>query len=147
MSMTEDQIIAKAIQILESRATKGDMITNPQTAINLLRLKLADLEHEVFAALFLTTTHRVIEYRELFTGTIDGAAVYPREVAKAALSVNAAAAIFAHNHPSGAAEPSEADVRITRRLSDAMALIDVRVLDHVVVSTEGHTSLAERGLL
>jgi DNA repair protein RadC len=101
----------------------------------------------VFAVLFLDTHHRAISYEELFHGTIDGASVHPREVVNAALRHNAAAVILSHNHPSGVAEPSEADRRITQRLKDALALVDVRVLDHFVVATEGSVSFAERGLL
>ena len=97
--------------------------------------------------MFLDNRHRVIEYRELFRGTIDSAAVYPREVVKRCLSSNAAAVIFAHNHPSGVAEPSDTDVRLTRKLIDALALIDVRVLDHLIIGQGVQTSLAERGLM
>jgi len=147
MNLTDDQIIAKAIAILEARATKGIALTSPASAANLVRLKMASLEREVFAALFLDNSHCLIEYRELFFGTIDGAAVYPREVVKAALQANAAAVIFAHNHPSGNTEPSQADRKITSRLVDALALVDVRVLDHFVVSDAGFTSFAERGLI
>jgi DNA repair protein RadC len=97
--------------------------------------------------LFLDNRHRVIDYRELFRGTIDGASVHPREVVRSALDLNAAAVIFAHNHPSGVAEPSQSDLRITQRLKDALALIDVRVLDHLIIGEGEGTSLAERGLL
>jgi DNA repair protein RadC len=112
-----------------------------------LSLQLSGLTHELFAALFLDNRHRVIEYKELFTGTIDSAAVYPREVVKHCLNSNAAAVIFAHNHPSGVAEPSDTDVRLTRKLTDALALIDVRVLDHLVIGQGVQTSMAEQGLL
>ena len=101
----------------------------------------------MFAALFLDNRHRVIRYEELFRGTIDGASVHPREVVKAALKLNAAALIFAHNHPSGVAEPSHADERLTRRLRDALGLVDIRVLDHVVIGDQQMVSFAERGLL
>ena len=104
------------------------------------------LEHERFCAIWLDNRHRVIRFDELSRGTIDGASVYPREVVKAALSVNAAACIFAHNHPSGISEPSQADERITRRLRDALALVDIRVLDHIVIG-QTSVSFAERGLL
>jgi DNA repair protein RadC len=101
----------------------------------------------VFACLFLDNRHRVIEYRELFNGTIDGASVHPREVVRQALTANAAAVIFAHNHPSGVAEPSRADELLTRRLKEALALVDIRVLDHLVVGDGDAVSFAERGLL
>jgi len=112
-----------------------------------LRAHLGQLEHEVFAMLVLDTRHRLIEYVELFRGTIDGASVHPREVVKETLNRNGAAVIFAHNHPSGVAEASQADELITRRLRDALALIDVRVLDHFIVAGESTLSFAERGLL
>jgi DNA repair protein RadC len=117
----------------------------PGDAARFFRARLADLPHEVFGGLFLDTRHRLIRYEELFRGTIDGAAVYPREVLKRALDLNASALIIGHNHPSGVAEPSEADRSITSRLARALALVDIRLLDHVVVSRDGHVSLAERG--
>jgi DNA repair protein RadC len=101
----------------------------------------------VFSCLYLDNRHRVIQFEELFRGTINGASVYPREVVKKALGHNAAAVIFAHNHPSGVAEPSAADRRITQQLSDALALVDVRVLDHVVVGDGTTISFAEQGLM
>ena len=107
--------------------------------------RLRAYPHEVFASLFLDNRHQVIEYEELFTGTIDGASVHPREVVKRALYHNAAAVIFAHNHPSGVAEPSKADRSITSRLTAALALIDVRVLDHFVIGDGEVVSFAERG--
>ena len=112
-----------------------------------MQLKLAGLEHESFAILFLDNQHRVIGFTEMFRGTIDGAAVYPREVIKAALEHNAAALVFAHNHPSGVAEPSQADIAITRKLASAAQVMDFRVLDHFVVGLGGIVSFAERGLL
>jgi len=125
----------------------GDVLSSPEAVRQFLALHLTGLGHEVFAGLFLDNRHRVIEYRELFTGTIDSAAVYPREVVKHCLSRNAAAVIFAHNHPSGVAEPSDTDVRLTRKLADALALVDVRVLDHLIIGRGVHTSMAERGLM
>ncbi len=112
-----------------------------------LRHRLGGRPREVFAALFLDAQHRLIAYREIFLGTIDSAAVHPREVLRETLALNAAAVIFAHNHPSGIAEPSPSDLRITQRLRQALQLIDVRVLDHVVVSAVDAVSMAERGLL
>lgn len=117
----------------------------PEEAARVFRAQLADLPHEVFGCLFLDTRHRIIRYEELFRGTIDGAAVYPREVLKRALHHNASAVIVGHNHPSGVAEPSEADRCITRKLVKALTLVDVRLLDHVVVTRGAHVSLAERG--
>jgi DNA repair protein RadC len=112
-----------------------------------LREALGHLPHEVFSCLFLDTRHRLIRYEEMFRGTIDGAAVYPREIVKQALSFNAAAVILSHNHPSGDAEPSEADRSITIRVSKALSLVDVRLLDHLVVGADEVVSLAERGWL
>jgi len=133
-------------QVFET-VMQGDVLSSPEHVRHYLSLQLTGLGHEVFACLFLDNRHRVIEYRELFTGTIDSAAVYPREVVKRCLTSNAAAVIFAHNHPSGVAEPSDTDVRLTRKLVDALALIDVRVLDHLIVGQGVQTSLAERGLM
>lgn len=126
--------------------TRESALTSPALTRQYLKSRLRDYRHEVFMALFLDSQHHVLAAEELFQGSIDGASVYPREVVKRCLSHNAAAVIFAHNHPSGIAEPSDADIRITRRLIQALALIDVRVLDHVVVG-ETLVSLAERGLL
>ena len=124
-----------------------DVLSAPEATRRYLTLKLAHVPHEVFACVFLNTRNHVIAFEELFRGTIDGAAVYPREVVKAALRHNAAAVILAHNHPSGVAEPSAADRDITRRLADALALVDVRVLDHLVIAARQTVSFAERGLL
>ena len=144
---TDDTIIQNAIKILESRIQlPTDYITSPGDTRQFLRLKLSNLEHEVFAVLFLDSQHGVIKYKEMFSGTIDAASVYPREVVKAALKHNAAAVIFAHNHPSGASSPSESDKRITKRLKDALLLVDIRVLDHLIVGSD-ITSFAEQGLL
>jgi DNA repair protein RadC len=123
-----------------------DCLTNPTQTMNYLRARLRDYDHEVFACLMLDNRNRVIAFRELFRGTIDGASVYPREVVKQALADNAAAVILAHNHPSGVCEPSQADIRITERLKKALALVDIRVLDHVIVGDE-ITCLSERGLV
>jgi DNA repair protein RadC len=125
---------------------RGDALANPAETRQYLAMRLRDYAFEVFAALFLDNRHRVITLEELFRGTIDGASVHPREVVRRALYHNAAAVIFAHNHPSGVAEPSQADRHITQRLKDALALIDVRVLDHFVIGDEV-VSFAERGLL
>jgi DNA repair protein RadC len=132
---------------LATQVNDQDCLTSPEATRDYLRLRLYGLPHEVFACLFLDNRNRVIRYEELFQGTIDGASVHPREVVRRVIEVNAAAVIFAHNHPSGVAEPSQADLRITQRLKDALALIDVRVLDHLIVGEGAGTSLAERGLL
>ena len=124
-----------------------DVLSSPQATRAFLKTQPYRHPHEVFACLFLDNRHRVVRYEELFRGTIDGASVHPREVVRRALDVNAAAVIFAHNHPSGVAEPSQADLRITQRLKGALALIDVRVLDHFIVGEGEGTSMAERGLL
>lgn len=124
-----------------------DVLGNPTATRNYLSLRMARTEHEVFACVFLDNRNRVIEFEELFRGTIDSAAVYPREVVKTALRYNAAAVILAHNHPSGIADPSPADRDITQRLVDALALVEIRVLGHIILARESSTSFAERGLL
>jgi DNA repair protein RadC len=125
----------------------GSALANPRATREFLRSKLRDLPHEVFCCVYLDNRHRVIAFEELFRGTIDGASVHPREVVKQALARNAAAVILVHNHPSGLAEPSQADELITRRLKEALSLVDIRVLDHVVVGDGVCESFAERGLL
>ena len=139
-------VLEMARRYLSAGLQRGDSLTSPQETRQYLSSQLRDYTHEVFAVLFLDQRHRVIQFEEMFRGTIDGASVYPREVVKKALEHNAAAVIFAHNHPSGVAEPSQSDERITRRLKDALALVDIRVLDHFVVGDEV-VSFAERGLL
>ncbi|MDX1490978.1 MAG: DNA repair protein RadC [Pseudohongiellaceae bacterium] len=124
-----------------------DVLTSSELTRQYLRARLKHYEHEVFACLYLDNQHRVVSLEELFCGTIDGAAVYPREVVKRCLHNNAAAVIFAHNHPSGVSEPSQADISITQRLKSALNTIDVRVLDHVVVGANDVVSFAERGLI
>jgi len=126
---------------------RGDALSCPQDTRSFLRARLRDYPFEVFGCLFLDNRHRIISFEELFRGTIDGASVHPREVVRRALERNAAAVILAHNHPSGVAEPSSADTRLTERLKQALALIDVRVLDHLIVGDLDITSLAERGLV
>jgi len=132
---------------LDEELLRGEALTSPAATRRYLRACLRDRPHEVFACLYLDNRHRVLAFEELFRGTIDGASVYPREVVKAALRHNAAAVILAHNHPSGVAEPSRADTRLTERLRDALGLVDVRVLDHVIVGDGEPLSFAERGLL
>lgn len=145
----DDAIISRALKILEYRARYADnvSVSSPEAARNLCRLKLGALPHEVFAVLWLDAQNRLIAYEELFRGTLTQTSVYPREIVKGALARNAAAVILAHNHPSGVPEPSRSDEQLTRVLRDALALVDVRVLDHLVVASTGVTSFAERGLI
>ncbi len=126
---------------------RGEAIRNPADTAGYLQARMRHLEHEVFCCLFLDNRHRVIAFDEMFRGTIDGTSVYPREVVKEALAVNAAAVILAHNHPSGVAEPSQADERITKRLKSALGLVDIRLLDHLIIGDGEATSLAARGML
>jgi DNA repair protein RadC len=137
---------------LARRCLKDDLrstnfLTSPGAVRDYLRLAIAEREHEVFVCLWLDAQHRVTACEELFRGTLTQTSVYPREIVKAALKANAAAVIFAHNHPSGAAQPSQADELLTRNLKDALALVDVKVLDHFVVAGNQALSFAERGLL
>ena len=125
----------------------GPPLDSPQATRDYLIRRLRDTPHELFCCLHLDNRHRLIAFDELFRGTIDGASVHPREVVKQALARNAAAVILAHNHPSGVAEPSQADELVTRRLREALQLVDIRVLDHMIVADNGCLSFAERGLL
>ena len=126
---------------------RESVFSNPQQVKDYLRAELRDQQHEVFSVLYLDNRHRLIRFEALFHGSIDQSAVYPREVLKKTLRYNAAAVIFAHNHPSGICEPSDADLCITKRLKNALALVDIRVLDHIIIGDSGVTSLAERGEL
>lgn len=147
-SENADWIISAAAKILEERARYyNPALSTPSACRDFLRLRLSGLEHEVFIVVFMDAQHRVIETEEMFRGTLTQTSVYPREVVKAALKHNAAAVIFAHNHPSGVAQPSQADEHLTRKLREALALVDVRVLDHFVVAGAQSLSFAERGLL
>ena len=140
-------VLELARRYLEETLQRGDAIQSAVETRRYLTAKMRHHPHEVFAALFLDNKHRVIQYEELFYGTIDSASVHPRQVVKRALYHNAAAIIVAHNHPSGIAEPSRADETITLRLKEALALIDVRLLDHIVIGDGQTVSLAERGVL
>jgi DNA repair protein RadC len=133
-------------QLAESLKS-GPLLSSPRATRDFLIAKLRDLEHEVFCCLYLDKRHRLIHFEELFRGTIDGTSVHPREVVKHALQRNAAAVIVAHNHPSGIAEPSQADELITQRVKEALALVDIRLLDHIIVGDGVSVSLAERGAL
>ena len=143
--------IASALEVsrryLLAGLERGAKISDPRACREFLQVRLKRQQREVFGCLFLDTQHRLIEYEELFFGTIDGASVHPREVLRRALELGAAAIILVHNHPSGAPEPSQADCRITSRLVAALALVDIRVLDHLIVGDTTVTSFAERGLL
>jgi DNA repair protein RadC len=132
---------------LEARLHRGDALGSPGDTRRFLEARLRGYAHEVFACLFLDARNRLISFDEMFHGTIDGASVHPREIVRRAIERNAAGLIVAHNHPSGVAEPSGADRALTRRLGDAVALVDVRLLDHVVVGDGEVVSFAERGWL
>ncbi|MBI3374980.1 MAG: DNA repair protein RadC [Betaproteobacteria bacterium] len=135
------------LRSLREELNSRDALTSPSAVRDYLRLTLGGREHEVFMVLFLDAQHRVLEAEELFRGTLTQTSVYPREVVKAALRANAAAVIFAHNHPSGVAQPSQADELLTRSLKEALSLVDVKVLDHFIVAGTSTLSFAERGLL
>lgn len=132
---------------LKSSMEREDALKNPQDTRNFLALRLGGYPYEVFACLFLDNQNRVITFKELFRGTINNATVHPREVVKEALEHNAAALIFAHNHPSGSVDPSAADQAITRRLKEALDLIEIKVLDHIIIGDGNSASFAEQGLL
>lgn len=146
-SVEEQRILAQAAEIIRSKLINTHVFTSPELVREFLQNQFAAREHEVFAMLLLDNHHRLIQFVELFRGTLDAASVYPREVVKEVMRYNAAAVILAHNHPSGISEPSQADRRITERLSKALATIDVAVLDHFVVGHDSVTSFAERGWL
>jgi DNA repair protein RadC len=143
----KQSLMELALAVLQDLHRPGLELPSPNSTRDYLRVLLADRKAEVFGCMYLDNRHRVIETAELFQGTIDGAAVYPRVVVQKALTLNAAAVMFFHNHPSGVAEPSHADEAITRRLKDALALVDIRVLDHFIVTAGESLSFAERGLL
>ena len=144
----ENQVIDEALHILDRRLfNRGPNLTSPDAVASYLKLHLVQQEHEVFGVIFLDAKHRVLAFEVLFHGSIDGASVYPRQVVKRSLVHNAAAAILVHNHPSGCTEPSLADRALTARLKDALALVEVRVLDHFIVGKGRPFSLAEHGWL
>lgn len=136
-----------ARRYFETSLPPGEAIRSPADTGTFLQARMRHLGHEIFCCLYLDNRHRVLRFDEMFRGTIDGTSVYPREVVKEALAINAAAVILAHNHPSGVAEPSAADERITRRLKSALELVDIRLLDHLIVGDGSATSMAGRGLL
>ena len=144
-----EAIIQMTCDLVDRRfaAVKRVCFKSPEIVKNVIKARLGHLEHEEFAVLFLDNKHREIAFKTMFRGTIDGAAVYPREVVKEALKHNAAACLLAHNHPSGSLEPSSADISLTRCLKDALALVDVRVLDHIIIGEGSPCSMAEQNLM
>ena len=145
-NILQEELVTAAQDCIKERFQKGETLTSPGASAKYLQVLIGGKEHEVFTVLWLDTKHQVIGHSELFRGTIDGASIYPREVVKDGLAHNAAAVILAHNHPSGNPEPSKADIQITKRLKEALALIDIRVLDHIIVG-DTTASMAEQGLV
>lgn len=141
------RLIARALKAAEAAVTYGAALESPLQVADYLKLRVAGLPYEVFGVVWVNSQHAVIEVQELFRGTLASTSVYPREVVKAGLAVNAAAAILYHNHPSGVVEPSRADEYLTTTLKQALSLVDIRVLDHLVLAGARHTSFAERGLI
>lgn len=145
---TSEEVLSAAMAVSLRKMETGSVMSAPATSLQFLTARLRDMPFEIFAVMLLDNRHRLLEYKELFRGTVDGASVHPREVVREVFSVPCCAAvIFAHNHPSGVAEASQADELITRRLRDALALIDVRVLDHFIIGASGNLSFAEKGLM
>lgn len=141
----EAKILDKAFKIMQRELKRGTALSDPQAAGSFFKTRLASKDREVFAAIFMDNRHRLIAYEELFLGTIDGAEVHPREVVKRGLALNAAAVIIAHNHPSGNREPSAADRAVTARIKQALAMVDLRLLDHLIIADGPPVSLAARG--
>lgn len=146
-AVTEAELLHLAKMIVRRRLAKGQPLNNPDEVRRALQTLLIDYQHEVFGILMLDNRNRVLTLEELFRGTINATSVYPREVIKTCLHINAAAVILVHNHPSGDPEPSRADRQITQRLQQALSTVDIQLLDHVVVGSEGTVSFAEQGLL
>lgn len=144
---TADEVLHAAQRMLGAQLRDCEALTSPQVVRDFLRVKLGTLEHEMFAVVHLDAQNRVIEYVEMFRGTVSQASVYPREVVKESLARNSAALLLVHNHPSGSTEPSRADEMLTQTLKSALALVDVRVIDHLIVAGSTILSFAERGLL
>jgi DNA repair protein RadC len=147
LNANQQQTIREAISLLDGRLRSTQAYTSTSDVKDFCQLHIANERDENFCCIFLDNQHRMISFEKLFTGTVDGAAVYPRVVVRRTLELNAAAVIFTHNHPSGMPEPSIADKSITVRLREALRLIDVRVLDHIVVGSEGSVSMAEQGMI
>ncbi len=144
---SSEEVLQQARRVLSQRVRRGATMSSPEAVKDYLRVQLGVLEHEVFCVIFLDAQHRIVALKEMFRGTVTQTSVYPREVVKESLAVNAAAVILAHNHPSGVAEPSRADEFLTQSLRQALALVDVRVLDHLVVAGADVTSFVELGLM
>ena len=146
----DEALIEAALRVVEKRFIRNNArepLTSPGMVRGYLSIRLHSLEHEVFVCIWLDSQHRVIDVEQMFAGTLTQTSVYPREIVKRALAVNAAAVLFAHNHPSGVAQPSQADELLTRNLREALALVDVKVLDHFIIAGNHAISFAERGLL
>jgi len=143
----EDEVIVQAVGILRARFKERDVFSSPDAVKDYLRLQAQGLAHEVFSVMYLDAQNRLVDYERLFRGTLTQTSVYPREVVKQALAMNAAGVVFHHNHPSGMCQPSRADEALTETLKAALALVDVRVLDHIITSDGGALSMAEKGLL
>jgi DNA repair protein RadC len=142
-----DEVLQAAQRLLFSRVRNTEIFSSPLAVRDFLRVRLAGLEHEMFAVVHLDSQNRVIEYVEMFRGTVGQTSVYPREVVKETLARNSAAVVLVHNHPSGTAQPSRADEALTQTLKAALALVDVRVLDHLIVAGPEILSMAEKGLM
>jgi DNA repair protein RadC len=143
----DDEVIVCAVGILRARFKERDVFAKPDAVKDYLRLQAQGLTHEVFALMYLDAQNRLIEYERMFRGTLTQTSVYPKEVVKQALAMNAASVVLHHNHPSGMCQPSRSDEALTQTLKAALALVDVRVLDHVITSDEGALSMAEKGLI
>ena len=144
---TEEEVIIAAMHIMESKLSTNEYFKSVEETSRYFQFRLGHQEREIFCVMYLNNQHQMIVTEDIFFGTIDSANIYPREIVKAALRHNAAAVIFSHNHPSGITEPSEADKRTTARLVEALALVDIRVLDHIIVTESQTTSFAVKGLL
>ena len=145
--LTPEIVLSMSARLIKEKLRRGGALTSPSATLEYLQCVLKRQEHEIFHVIFLDTRHRVIEAKDMFQGSIDGACVYPRVIAAECLKLGAAAIIVAHNHPSGISEPSMADQAITRRLKDALLLLEIRLLDHFVIGDGTPVSLASRGML
>jgi len=143
--VSEKDILRMANHLTRQGLKKGAELTSPDKTYSFLQHKLQNLEHEVFGIIFLNQQHQILKYEEMFRGTINCSSVYPREIAKQALSFNAAAVILVHNHPSGCLTPSQSDITLTKQIESSLDLLEIRTLDHLIVSTDGYVSLKEKG--
>lgn len=146
-AVSKDELLELALNLVEKNTDEQTQLSSPDHVRRYLRLKLGNLDHEVFGVIYLDTQNRVLGYEQLFRGTIDCASVWPREVVKHCLNIAASGCMLVHNHPSGETEPSNADKAITKRIVDALKLVDIRCVDHLIVAGGRITSLAERGLM